>query len=171
MRAVVSGRLVNVHSENDLVLAFMYRSAHLELGVAGLQAVEGVKGIENVDVSDIVSGHLRYRFLSGSILKRIGFEDLDVKRVEEEESQMKAMEELEEQERRAHEQMDSKEGKDDDEQLKELEKDVEKRNQESMMDWAMTQMKLGKGAIESLWSGKGDADHDKDKHTQDKPKQ
>lgn len=167
MRSVVAGRLVNVHSDNDLVLAFMYRTAALELGVAGLQAVQGVKGIENVDVSDIVSGHLRYRFLSGSVLKRIGFEDLDIAMVDEEEAQMAAMEEMEEKDRKEQEEKDKKEHKDEDEQVKDLEKDVEKRTHDSMMDWAKAKLQLGRDAVGAFWSHSEDDEEKKEEVTKE----
>lgn len=73
LRAVVSGKVFNVYSENDLVLGFVYRMHSLELGVAGLQPIAGVEGVENVDLSDRVSGHLRYPELVGEILRRCGF--------------------------------------------------------------------------------------------------
>ena len=77
MRTAVTGRLVNVYSENDYLLAFLYRSASLQYGVAGLMPVSGLSGVENLDVSEMVSGHLRYRYLIGSILDKIRFEDVD----------------------------------------------------------------------------------------------
>ena len=77
MRTTVTGRLINVYSENDYLLAFLYRSASLQYGVAGLMPVTGLSGVENVDVSELVSGHLRYRYLVGSILDKIRFEDVD----------------------------------------------------------------------------------------------
>ncbi|KAL9104777.1 MAG: hypothetical protein Q9163_000327 [Psora crenata] len=86
IRSVVAGRLVNVFSENDYVLGFLYRGSSLQNGVAGLQRIEGIPSVENVDVSETVSGHLRYRYLVGSILKRIGFQDLDPAAVKEEEA-------------------------------------------------------------------------------------
>ena len=95
MRSVVSARLVNVYSENDYVLGFLYRTSSIQLGVAGLQRVEGVMGVENVDVSDTVSGHLRYRYLLGAILRKIGFEDLDLHEIEREAEAFKHMEEEE----------------------------------------------------------------------------
>lgn len=45
----------------------------LAMGVAGLQAIEGVGGVENLNLSDSVSGHLRYPSLIGKILHRCGF--------------------------------------------------------------------------------------------------
>ena len=92
MRTVVSGRLVNVFSQNDYFLGFMYRTSSLQYGVAGLQKVNGLSGVENVDVSEDVSGHTRYRYLVGSILKKIGFEDVDMQAVEEERVALQKME-------------------------------------------------------------------------------
>ncbi|KAL8947197.1 MAG: hypothetical protein Q9222_006496 [Ikaeria aurantiellina] len=96
MRSVVASRLVNVYSANDYVLGFLYRTSSIQYGVAGLQKVEGLPDVMNVDVSERVSGHLRYRFLVGSILKQIGFEDVDMKAVEEEAAALKKMDEEEE---------------------------------------------------------------------------
>ncbi|KAI9848982.1 MAG: hypothetical protein M1837_005873 [Sclerophora amabilis] len=92
MRSVVAGRVVNVYSENDFILGFLYRTSSIQYGVAGLQKVEGVKGVEDVNVSELVSGHLRYRFLVGSILRKIGFEDVDINEVEAEEKALKLVE-------------------------------------------------------------------------------
>lgn len=91
IRSVVSGRLVNVYSTNDYLLGLLYRTSAIQYGVAGLQPVEGLTGVENVDVSENVDGHLRYRFLVGSILKQIGFEDIDMDAVEEEQVALKKM--------------------------------------------------------------------------------
>lgn len=146
IRSVVSGRVVNVFSTNDYILAFLYRTSSIQLGIAGLEPVLGVHGVQNVDVSEIVSGHLRYRYLTGSILKKIGFEDIDVAEVEQEESEMKAVEAMEKKER------ERKEGKQksEEEEKEELEKEVEKKNQESIMSWAMEKVKIG-----SIWGGNG----------------
>jgi len=77
MKSVVAGRLVNVYSENDYILAFLYRTSSIQLGVAGLQEIGDVSGVENVNVSSLVSGHLRYQYLVGVILQKIGWEDID----------------------------------------------------------------------------------------------
>jgi len=95
MRSVVASRLVNVYSENDYVLGFLYRTSSIQYGVAGLQKVEGIPSVENVDVSETVSGHLRYRYLVGSILKKIGFEDIEMEAVAKEEEALKKMDEEE----------------------------------------------------------------------------
>lgn len=99
VRSVVSGRVVNVFSENDNVLAFLYRTSSLQLGVAGLQPVENVPGVENLDVSDIISGHLRYQFLLGKIISSIGLQDLDVREIEREVAALAAEDKRQEQER------------------------------------------------------------------------
>ncbi|RHZ64416.1 DUF726 domain protein [Aspergillus thermomutatus] len=99
IRSVVSGRLVNVFSENDAVLALLYRTSSLQLGVAGLQPVEGVSGVENLDVSDLISGHLRYQFLVGRILSVVGLESIDAGEVAREEAALEAKDRRQEQER------------------------------------------------------------------------
>ncbi|KAI0451219.1 DUF726-domain-containing protein [Xylaria acuta] len=74
MRAVVAGKLFNVHSENDYILGFLYRGTSLQLGIAGLQAVgEDIEGVEDLDLSEEVHGHLRYPGLLPQILHRCGF--------------------------------------------------------------------------------------------------
>ncbi len=95
MRSVVASRLVNVYSENDYVLGFLYRTSSIQYGVAGLSKIEGIPSVENVDVSETVSGHLRYRYLVGSILKKIGFEDIEMEAVAKEEEALKKMDEEE----------------------------------------------------------------------------
>ncbi|KAJ5513227.1 hypothetical protein N7463_002779 [Penicillium fimorum] len=99
IRSVVSGRVVNVFSENDSVLAFLYRTSSLQLGVAGLQPVEGVPGVENVNVSEMISGHLRYQFLLGRILTLTGLQDLDPNEIEREEAALASEDERLEKER------------------------------------------------------------------------
>jgi hypothetical protein len=145
LRSVVSGRVVNAFSTNDYVLAFLYRTSSIQLGVAGLQPVLGVHAVHNVDVSELVSGHLAYRYLTGSILKKIGFEDIDVDEVEREEADMKALQQKEKEEQEEKNKDDKHKSEDDDEKA-ELEAEVERRNQASMMGWAMDKMNVG-----TLW--------------------
>ncbi|EGX91323.1 DUF726 domain-containing protein [Cordyceps militaris CM01] len=73
LRTVVSGTIFNAYSENDMILGYVYRVHGLSLGVAGLQPIHGVAGVENLDLSDRVSGHLRYPDLLGGILRACGF--------------------------------------------------------------------------------------------------
>lgn len=96
MRSVVAGRLVNVYSANDYVLGFLYRTSSIQYGIAGLQPIVGLPAVENVDVSDAVSGHLRYRHLVGAILRKIGFEDLKLEEVRKEGEKLSKMDEEEE---------------------------------------------------------------------------
>lgn len=104
MRAVVAGRLVNVYSENDSVLALLYRATHLEVDISGLQPVKGVPNLENVDVSATVSGHLRYQFLVGQILNDIGFEEIDAAQLAKEKAALSAQDQALEREREENEQ-------------------------------------------------------------------
>ena len=76
MCSVVSGKIFNVYSENDYILAFLYRATSIQFGVAGLQEISNVQGVSNLDLSKEVSGHLRYPELVGKILKRVGVESV-----------------------------------------------------------------------------------------------
>ncbi|KAF7870479.1 hypothetical protein EAF04_004223 [Stromatinia cepivora] len=130
MRSVVSGRLVNVYSENDYILAFLYRTSSIQFGVAGLQEAQDVKGIENVNVSEMVSGHLRYQYLVGTILEKIGFEDIDMEEVAKEEE---TLELLEEQERKEEEEKENADVVDPEVEARKMEKDVQRKTDETMM--------------------------------------
>ncbi|KIX99791.1 uncharacterized protein Z520_04427 [Fonsecaea multimorphosa CBS 102226] len=77
MRSVVAGRLVNVYSRQDYILAFLYRTSSAQISIAGLQDIEGVSGVESFDLSDRVSGHLKYMHMTGPILREIGWFDID----------------------------------------------------------------------------------------------
>ncbi|MCJ1311665.1 hypothetical protein MMC25_005338 [Agyrium rufum] len=96
MRTVVAGRLVNVYTTNDYILGFMYRTSSIQYGIAGLEKVQGLPGVENVDVTSIVNGHLRYRYLVGRILQNIGWEDVVPEQVEREAAALKKMDDEEE---------------------------------------------------------------------------
>jgi len=63
VRSVVAGRVINCYALDDWVLAFVYRGASLQWGVAGLEKVDCIAGVENYDVSEIVLGHLQYSHL------------------------------------------------------------------------------------------------------------
>ncbi|WYZ44215.1 hypothetical protein EsH8_VII_000651 [Colletotrichum jinshuiense] len=73
LRSVVSDRIVNVYSETDYILGFLYRTTSFQLGVAGLQEVKNIERVENLNLSEEVSGHLRYPSLIAKILTRCGF--------------------------------------------------------------------------------------------------
>jgi len=100
IRSVVAARVVNVYSEDDYILGFLYRTSKLQKGVAGLQEVQDVYGIQNVNMTKLVSGHDRYRYLVGTILTKIGFEDINFEKVEEQSRALELMERKKEQSRR-----------------------------------------------------------------------
>ncbi|TAQ89162.1 hypothetical protein B7494_g2545 [Chlorociboria aeruginascens] len=139
IRAVVTGgRLVNVYSENDYILAFLYRTSSIQYGVAGLQEIQDVKGIENVNVSEMVSGHLRYQYLVGSILEKIGFEDIDVVEVAKEEETLALMEEAEKKEEESTEKKELT----PDEEADKMEKDVKVKTDQTFMQQAAQKLHL-----------------------------
>jgi hypothetical protein len=74
VRSVVSGRFVNGFARNDWVLNYLFRATSGGLNtVAGLRPIENVPGLENVDVTDKISGHMSYRALMPLILDQLGF--------------------------------------------------------------------------------------------------
>ena len=95
LRSVVSGRFINVFSENDYILAYLYRTSSVQLGIAGLQAVDGVHGVENVNVTEMVNGHLRYQYMVGSILSKIDWPDIDNEELHREEAILQQLVEIE----------------------------------------------------------------------------
>ncbi|KAL7271657.1 hypothetical protein RUND412_005561 [Rhizina undulata] len=73
-RAVVSGRFVNGYAKNDWILGYLFRATNGGLRrVAGLAPVEDVIGVENVDVTDLVEGHMAYRQSIPKLLRRVGW--------------------------------------------------------------------------------------------------
>ncbi|KAI1367034.1 DUF726-domain-containing protein [Xylaria arbuscula] len=99
IRTVVTGRVINGFSTKDYILAFLYRTSSIQFGVAGLQPILAVKGVENVDVSDLVEGHTLYRHATGPILGRLGFEDIDFHELTREHGKLKEQEKEERQKR------------------------------------------------------------------------
>ena len=165
MRSAVSGRLVNVYSENDYLLAFLYRTSSLQYGVAGLVPVTDLPSIENVDVTEQVSGHLRYRYLVGSILQKLRFEDVDKDEVAKETKAFDAIVEEEKQRtylQQAGDLYENYKGKkpapkkkaskdkqinnisdaDAEKQVSAMEKTVDEKTQTSLMQWAVEQLYL-----------------------------
>ncbi|KAM0165012.1 hypothetical protein ACHAPG_000261 [Botrytis cinerea] len=140
MRSVVSGRLVNVYSENDYILAFLYRTSSIQFGVAGLQPAQDVKGIENVNVSEMVSGHLRYQYLVGTILEKIGWEDIDMEEVAKEEE---TLELLDEREKREGEEIERKKNVDLDGEARKLESEVSRKNEEITLHGGLEKLQKG----------------------------
>lgn len=91
-RSVVSGRFVNGYASNDWILGvsvllyICHLSLIINLGylfratsggvmrVAGLAPVEGVLGLENIDVTKLVNGHMAYRAAMPRLLREVGWE-------------------------------------------------------------------------------------------------
>lgn len=132
MRSVVAGRVINVYSAKDYLLAFLYRANNLQYGIGGTQAIPDVQGIENVDVSDLVSGHTQYRFLVGNILQNLGLEDIDNAAVE------RQMMKMQRQEKEVKEERERKkaEGKSAEQEADEMEKEVDRKSKANQAaDW------------------------------------
>lgn len=73
-RAIVSGRFVNGYTTNDWILGYLFRATGGGImRVAGLAKVE-VSGIENIDVTEFVNGHMAYRTAMPKILRHVGWE-------------------------------------------------------------------------------------------------
>ncbi|KAF7597117.1 hypothetical protein BBP40_010591 [Aspergillus hancockii] len=76
-RSVVSGRFVNGYSSNDWILGYLFRATSGGImRVAGLAPVEGIPGLENIDVTKLVNGHMDYRAAMPRLLKEVGWEVL-----------------------------------------------------------------------------------------------
>ncbi|KAL6304838.1 hypothetical protein BKA93DRAFT_825445 [Sparassis latifolia] len=74
VRSVISGRFVNAYARNDWVLNYLFRATSGGLNtVAGLRPVQDVPGLENVDVTDKIAGHMSYRTFMPLILDQLGF--------------------------------------------------------------------------------------------------
>ncbi|OCB90378.1 DUF726-domain-containing protein [Sanghuangporus baumii] len=73
-RSVVSGRFVNGYARNDWVLNYLFRATSGGLqNIAGLRPVTDIPGLENVDVTDKIAGHMSYRTFMPLILDQLGF--------------------------------------------------------------------------------------------------
>jgi hypothetical protein len=73
-RSAVAGRYVNAFARNDWVLNYLFRATSAGVNtVAGLRPVENVPGLENVDVTDKIVGHMSYRTFMPVILDQLGF--------------------------------------------------------------------------------------------------
>lgn len=106
---IVSGRFVNGYATNDWLLGFLFRTSTAGLGnIAGLRPLSHIEGnrVQNLDCTDLVTGHLSYRSSMPKLLKRAGFvvtsEELPVKEKEqvdvspEEEVKIKIIDTIEE---------------------------------------------------------------------------
>jgi hypothetical protein len=67
---------VNGYASNDWLLGFLFRTSTAGLGnIAGLRPLSHIEGnrVQNVDCTDLISGHLAYRSAMPKLLKRVGF--------------------------------------------------------------------------------------------------
>jgi hypothetical protein len=72
-KSVVPGRFVNGYATNDWILGYLFRATSGGiLRVAGLAPVE-VSGIENINVTDLVPGHMAYRKSMPRLLREVGW--------------------------------------------------------------------------------------------------
>lgn len=74
-RRVVAGRLINCYSRKDLILSLMFQMKRFQgilRPVCGTSPVN-VNGVENYDVTDLVTAHTDYCLVSGEILKKVIF--------------------------------------------------------------------------------------------------
>ena len=72
-RAAVAGRFVNAYASNDWVLGYLFRATSGGISsVAGLRAIEMVPGLENIDVTDKIAGHMSYRPCMPALLETVG---------------------------------------------------------------------------------------------------
>jgi hypothetical protein len=74
-RSVISGRFVNGYSSNDWILGYLFRATSGGImRVAGLAPVLDIPGLENLDVTALVNGHMAYRATMPKLLREVGWE-------------------------------------------------------------------------------------------------
>ncbi|KAL8830005.1 MAG: hypothetical protein Q9170_005928 [Blastenia crenularia] len=74
-RTIVSGRFVNGYASNDWILGYLFRATSGGImRVAGLAPVEDIPGLENIDVTRLVNGHMAYRAAMPRLLREVGWE-------------------------------------------------------------------------------------------------
>ncbi|KAF2750627.1 DUF726-domain-containing protein [Sporormia fimetaria CBS 119925] len=73
IRAIVPGRLVNGYAKNDWILGYLFRATSGGImQVAGLAPIQ-VPGVENIDVTEHVNGHMAYRAAMPKLLRELGW--------------------------------------------------------------------------------------------------
>lgn len=72
--SAVSGRFVNGYARNDWILGYLFRATSGGIGrVAGLAPIDDIPAVENVDVTELVDGHMAYRAAIPRLLRHVGF--------------------------------------------------------------------------------------------------
>ncbi|XP_071943959.1 uncharacterized protein [Antedon mediterranea] len=79
LEKVVSGRIINGYCRGDWLLQFVYRTASVQVtNIAGLGPVNwDNRRMENIDLTDIVGGHLDYSEKIDEILAHIGIKTIE----------------------------------------------------------------------------------------------
>ncbi|KAI8629420.1 DUF726-domain-containing protein [Xylariaceae sp. FL1651] len=73
-KVVVAGRFVNGYNRNDWILGYLFRLTNGGIRrVAGLATVDGIPGVENVDCTELVVGHMQYRTAMPRLLRECGW--------------------------------------------------------------------------------------------------
>ncbi|KAF7535703.1 hypothetical protein G7Z17_g13166 [Cylindrodendrum hubeiense] len=73
-RTVVSGRFLNAYNRNDWILGYLFRLTNGGIRrIAGLAPVDDCPFVENMDVTDMVVGHMDYRTQMPSMLMKCGW--------------------------------------------------------------------------------------------------
>ena len=74
-RSVISGRFVNGYASNDWILGYLFRATSGGImRVAGLAEVEDIPGLENINVTPLVNGHMAYRAAMPRLMREVGWE-------------------------------------------------------------------------------------------------
>ncbi|KAI8963275.1 DUF726-domain-containing protein [Daldinia sp. FL1419] len=73
-RTVVAGRFVNGYNRTDWILGYLFRLTNGGIRrIAGLASVDGIPGIENLDCTEFVVGHMEYRTAMPRLLRECGW--------------------------------------------------------------------------------------------------
>ncbi|KND94980.1 putative membrane protein [Tolypocladium ophioglossoides CBS 100239] len=73
-RTVVSGRFVNGYNRNDWILGYLFRLTNGGIRrIAGLAPMDECPWIENMDVTELVPGHMEYRKAMPTLLMKCGW--------------------------------------------------------------------------------------------------
>lgn len=73
-RTVVSGRFLSGYNRNDWILGYLFRLTNGGIRrVTGLAPVEEIPGLENMDCSEFVVGHMDYRQAMPRLLREAGW--------------------------------------------------------------------------------------------------
>ncbi|KAI1371694.1 DUF726-domain-containing protein [Hypoxylon crocopeplum] len=73
-RTVVAGRFVNGYNRADWILGYLFRLTNGGIRrIAGLATVDEIPGLENVDCTEFVVGHMEYRTAMPKLLRECGW--------------------------------------------------------------------------------------------------